>query len=209
MAKKRRSVLTSSETQPPGRGAARFVHALCGRDGRLYSAPRTPWKRNLLMYGAASAIAGFMTTRDPVWLPAGILLEFANVEDPEDSVAAPDYDRGDGIDYYNGLDGSSSDFLRVPITYRRGKNTDVSLYPDNNGAVYLGLTAGMTEGVNGLPFSAGANSKVFGAAIVCILDPDDRTQDLVFSRIYFDAADQALKLDLPQNLGLEWEINFG
>jgi len=58
-----------------------------------------------------------------------------------------------------------------------------------------------------LPFSEASNSKVFGAALVAILDEADATRDLVFSRFYLSTSLQQLKLASSQ-IGLEWKIQL-
>jgi hypothetical protein len=132
-------------------------------------------------------------------------IEFANVASPGDHVTAPSFGRGDALPYYNGLGSSPDlDYIRAPLTAATVEASDPTLFPNGNIAHYFAMTAA-TVGVHGKLFGSTHNSTVYGAALVATPVPGDPTQDLVFSRIYFDAPDQFLVAPNGQ-VGLGWEI---
>lgn len=115
----------------------------------------------------------------------------------------PTISRSDDLSYYTTLS-SPRDYLRVPIVLLGEENSDSNTFVDNNTAVFHAKTSGVV-GVNGLPFSAAANSRVYGGALVAFCDPADATKDLIFSRYYAAAANQLLK-EVGRQIGLEWRI---
>ncbi len=143
----------------------------------------------------------------------GLYIEYENVVSPDDVVTPPVYGATDGLEYFNDLSLSSTrDYLRVPLIQDPMLGI-VTGYEDffvagetGNKLTFFSQTQG-TAGVHGKPFSAGANSKVIGAALVAIPTFQDATQDVIFARTYFDMADQALKLASSQ-ISIAWDINF-
>lgn len=182
---------------------------------RLYSVepnkttPITSWQPNTVLYEWAAITAQLLTTGDKQYRISGMYIEYENVASSGDTVTAPTYGRepAAGIDYYNGLAGSPvRDYLRVPLVSAQVLSTNETNYPKGNQPSFFAQTSGVV-GVHGLPFSEASNSKVFGAALVSIVDEADATRDLVFSRFYLSTSLQQLKLASSQ-IGLEWKIEL-
>ena len=132
----------------------------------------------------------------------GMFLEFANVASPSTVVPPPVFGRSGGMSYYNSLSSSANfDYLRVPL-----EATNQALASGNSVLTFFAASQG-TVGVNGKLFSDTVNSKLIGGALVAIVNPADRSQDLVFSRFYLDTASQAVKIANRQ-LGLEWQLTL-
>lgn len=143
----------------------------------------------------------------------GMYFEFENVADPEDPVTIPTYGREEGLEYYTDLALSGvRDFIRAPLSLspQLGIVTGYEDYFEDgvsgNQLTVFCQTQG-TTGFHGKTFSAGANSKVFGAALVAIPDFGDQTQDIVFARLYFDVAEQTVKTPSSQ-FGIQWDLKF-
>lgn len=105
-------------------------------------------------------------------------------------------DPATGIAYYEALSGDR-DYLRVPVTAAILDTSDEETYPDGNVAKYFAQTAGST-GELGSDFSHTVSSRVYGGAIVSAPDLDDKTQDIVVARFYYDTANQVLKISGSQ-----------
>lgn len=139
--------------------------------------------------------------------------EFENVADPEDPVTVPTYGREEGLEYYTDLSLSAvRDFVRAPLSISPMLGI-VSGYEDyfesgvsGNQLTVFCQTQG-TTGFHGKAFSAGSNSKVFGAALVATPDFGDQSQDIVFARLYFEVAEQAVKTASSQ-FGIQWDLKF-
>ena len=175
--------------------------------GPIRLAP-TPWRQNLIMYDWGTIGAKLLAQGLATYRIAAMYIEFENVGDPGDAVSVPTYDRSGGVAYYNSLSGSGvRDYLRVALTTATIDATDDTLFPGGNRVTFFGQTSGVT-GVHGRAFSDANNSKIFGAALVAMVDEDDATQDLVLSRAYFAAADQQVKLSTSQ-VGIEWQVSLG
>lgn len=141
---------------------------------------------------------------------AGMYIEFENVASSGDTVTSPSFDRSEGIEYYSSLSSSASrDFLRVQLI-STPKASLISGYEGSTTSVnqltFYAQSSGST-GVHGKTFSAAANSKVFGLALVAIPKWEDRTQDLVFAREYYPTAQQVLKQTSSQ-IGVSWTEQF-
>jgi hypothetical protein len=136
-------------------------------------------------------------------------LEFENTASPGDPVTAPSYDADEGVEYYEGLSASPDrDFLRVPLLAAPQKGV-VAGYEGKvsfNQLTFLAQSSG-TAGVHGKTFSDGANSTVFGLALVAAPVWGDRTQDLVFGRRYYATAKQVPKRASSQ-IGVSWIERF-
>lgn len=139
-------------------------------------------------------------------------IEFANVDDPDEPVAATDFARDDGQTYYQELSESvDRDYLRVPllttprITVADGYS---GLFPAGLGNVltFYTQTSG-TVGQHGKPFSHLSNSKVIGVAIVATPDANDPSQDLIFYRGYLDPEQQVVKTQ-SGNVGITCSVNL-
>lgn len=146
-----------------------------------------------LMLEASVMLPRGMAPGGERYLPRGMYIEYENVADPEDEVTPPSYDVDETISYYSDLDGSpGGDYLRIPLGFMTPTSSDEDVYPEGNTVIFVGNPSdgGPTEGVHGKPFSSGANSKIFGGAIVAIVDPADRSKDLQLIRFYFEGSEQ-------------------
>ena len=140
-------------------------------------------------------------------------VEYENVASPGDAVTIPSYGRDEGREYYQDLALSANrDFLRVPLIIEPtiGIESGFEDYftdgVDGNKLTFFTQTQG-TAGFHSKPFNDGVNSKIFGVALVATPEFGDPTKDVVFSRTYFDTADQTLKLASSQ-VGITWDISF-
>lgn len=166
----------------------------------------TPWRSNLVVYQWADIVAKLLANGDSRYRIAGMYLEFANVASPGDTVSPPSYARTRTIDYYNSLATNPDvDYLRVPLIATQLSASDGNFA--NNLLSFFAKSSGLT-GVHGKSFSAGSNSVVYGASLVAYVAATDATQDLLFSSIYLDPADQQPKLATSQ-VGIEWQLALG
>lgn len=144
---------------------------------------------------------------------SALYFEFENVADPDDPVTVPAYAEDEGIEYYDDLFGSATkDFLRIPLTTEPtlGIESDFEIFTpgiSGNKLTFHAQTAGLT-GVHGKEFSAGANSKIYGVALIAAPVLNDRTKDEVFARTYFPTDEQVLKA-LSHQASIDWDIIFG
>lgn len=139
----------------------------------------------------AGLILAKLLSGDTRYQLSAIYVEFENVADPGDPVTPPEaVPASEGVDYYESLSETvNRDFVRVPISFPALIDTDETLYDKpNRYSIVVDVPAGV--GVHGRTFNSAANSKVFGLAIVATPDWDDRTQDLIFSRQYYEEAQQ-------------------
>jgi hypothetical protein len=188
------------------KGKAR-LHRPAGDDVRLW-APLTPWTGNSILYDWASIAARLLADGNAAYRIGGMFVEFKNVADPDDPVTLPVVTRDQGIGYYNGLASSpDTDYLRIPLISAVRSNTDNTKFSDSNAINFFARTQGVA-GAHGKTYSDGVNSKVYGIALVAIPDAGDRTQDIVFGRLYFSAANQQVKLSTSQ-IGCEYSVTLG
>lgn len=167
--------------------------------------PVTGFQHNLILYEWATIVAKLLTSGDSRYRISGMYLEFENTDNPGDPVSPPVFDRTRSVDYYNSLSLSSNrDYLRVPVIATELNSVGENL--TNNSMSYFARSSG-SVGVHGKPFSAAANSVVFGGSLVAIVDNADATQDLLYSSWYYDPADQQQKLPSSQ-IGIEWETTL-
>ena len=167
----------------------------------------TPWRSNLVMFEWATIVGKLLTQGLTNYRIGGMYLEHENVASPGDAVSVPAFDRSGGIEYYNGLSTDPDrDYLRVPLVASQVAVVDATDFPNGNELTFFAQTQGV-EGVHGKPFDDTNNSKVFGGALVSFVNEDDATQDIVFSRFYFDVADQQVKLPTSQ-IGLDWKLTL-
>ena len=135
------------------------------------------------LYSAATVIdrlvrgIGLQDGRNYATLMAYI--EFANIGEPVDPV--PTISRDEGLSYYNALT-APYDYLRVPISLTAVESSDETLYPLGNVSVFHLNTIGTVGFKNGLSFSDGAGSYVYGGAILAAPVIGDATKDLLLSR---------------------------
>lgn len=144
---------------------------------------------------------------------SGLYIEYENVASPEDAVDVPtDFDRSENLDYYNGLlDSGTRDFLRVRLLQEPllGIASDYEAYFEEgqgNQLTFMAMSAGL-EGATGKEFSADANSKVCGVALIAMPVVGDRTQDVIFARTYFPEEDQVVK-ESSKQVGITWDVVF-
>lgn len=167
--------------------------------------PATSQRRNLIMYDWATVVSKLLqgAPDGKTYKIGGMYLEFANNGGLDEDV--PDYDREDGISYYDGLGLSATrDYLRVPVTAMTGSSSDNDLYPGGNTtSIYVQTSSG--TGVHGKTFSDAQNSRVFGCALVSYPVFADATQDLVIARFYFPVDEQIDKL-ANQEIGVAWQL---
>jgi len=167
--------------------------------------PTTKWKDNLVLYEWGAIVSRLLTEGAEDYRIGGMYLEFENVASAGDPVAAPAVDRSGDIEYYNDLATSADrDYLRVPLIAATITSSDESRYPKGNVTTFFAQSQGVV-GTHGKNFGDTFNSTIFGAALVAFVHPTDATQDLIFSRFYFDVEDQQPKLATSQT-GLEWVI---
>lgn len=169
----------------------------------------TDWLDNDILYEWGAVIGNLLLRKGQNYGVGGMYIEFENVANPGDPVAAPAVSRGpdEGIAYYNGLaTNPTRDYLRVPLIAGILNSTDQNNYPHGNAPTFFAQTSGV-QGVHGKPFSDANNSKVFGGALVAFVDDTDFTRDLVMSRFYLAPADQQVKLPTSQ-VGLEWQQTY-
>ena len=165
----------------------------------------SPWVPNDILFGWAGNTAKLLTQGLTNFRISGMFLEFEN--NGGAPVTPPTFDRTGGLSYYQGLALSATrDYIRVPVTAATLESSDEAQFPDGNVMTFFAQTRGVV-GVHGKSFSDAEDSRVFGGGLVAIVDEADDTQDIVFSRFYFDAADQQIKLPSSQ-IGLEWEIEL-
>lgn len=174
-------------------------------DTRLWL-PQTPVIHNDILYGWATAVQKLLRNvkDNRNWFIGAMYIEFDNSGVPVSPV--PTIDRSAGLSYYNSLS-APRDYLRVPVSATDEASSDEALFPDNNIAEFWAQTAG-TVGVHGRLFSDAANSRVYGGALVVTPDPDDSTQDIVFSRFYFASANQLDKV-VGSQIGLRRTVELG
>jgi hypothetical protein len=144
----------------------------------------------------------------------GMYLEYQNVALVTDVATVPTYTRADNLTYYQGLSGLGDvGYLRVPLASTPGMSVSAGLQsylgtnaPVGNALTCMALTAGVA-GVNGVPFTVGVNSKLFGAALIAAPDWDDPTQDLVFARAYAPVGLQVI-VPLGSQIVTTWDVTF-
>ncbi len=174
-----------------------------GEIGKIISRP------NKILYSAADILAKLIAGVDGYNIGA-MYLEYKNVDAPGDPITAPTFTRGGGIDYYNGLASSEDvDFLRIPLTISPLITSSGSDYAGNT-VTFYGISEG-TVGFNGKPFTAAANSSVYGAGLISVPNFDSQDEDLVFSRVYAGAIDGWTDYIPKENgfeIGVTWSVRF-
>lgn len=158
---------------------------------------------------AAARLFGF---GDRSYKISHLYVEFENVASAGTAVTAPAIDTNSGREYYTNL-ASPRDYLRIPV---RGV-PQISIQPGNEDyfdadadegdtLTIEGLATGAV-GENGLTFSNGSNSKIFGVGLVASPDANDPTKDIVLHRGYYSTAKQKVVPSVGSLL-VGWEIYF-
>lgn len=169
---------------------------------------------NLLLYTWAHVACRCIGLGQPEYKIGAMYIEYKNVAAPGDLVAVPTFDRSAGLSYYNGLP-AGQDFIRAgllsapQLSIAPGFEAYFTNGVSGNRLTFSAKTSG-TTGVLGRAFSDTAKSKVFGVALVATPSVNDRSQDVIFARTYFDgsgAHPQQLKLAGSQ-LGVDWVVDF-
>lgn len=175
--------------------------------------PVTSVTLNTVLYEWGFIAAKTIGHGDPTYRINTMYIEFSNVTDPADAVSLPSFTRDEGLSYYTGLSGSSTnDYLRVPligqptISIESGFESYFTEGVDGNLLTFFAQSAG-GSGVHSKTFANSSNSKIFGAALVAAPVNADATKDIVFSRAYFASADQTVKQTSSQ-VGITWELPF-
>jgi len=144
-----------------------------------------------IMAEGARILANMMIPGNEKFIPREMYVEFKNVVSPSDAVTVPSFAFTDGVDYYAGLS-DPLDYLRVPLGFLAPSASDDDYVDNILSMIGNPGDGGQTVGVNGLSFSSGSNSKIYGGAVVAILNPNDRSQDLQLCRFYMQGAEQFL-----------------
>jgi len=156
-------------------------------------------KPNLIVYSGADVVARCLAWQE-LYVPRVIYFEFSNATPPTVSPTRAD----DSLSYYENLylATGDEDYLRVPISVTPlTTSSDASKY-DANVVTYYSLTAGTAGEGGGVTFSEAAGSKVYGAALVAAPDLNDKTKDVIMSRVYFSSS----LSKGPAQVGIQWEI---
>jgi hypothetical protein len=194
-------------TRGRGRFTLRFVDDATGLVVAEASGANT-WTQG---WGAIAAQA--IGRGDPAWRISAMYFEFANVDDPDDAVPLPTVSPAETVAYYLGLAGTPGrDYVRAPllappdVTVKAGYEAGTAGTPGNV-ATFLCRT-GATAGVHGKPFSAEANSKVYGVALAATPAPGDPSRDVVFARGYLASGSQVLRPEGNLSLTEDYTVDF-
>lgn len=145
-----------------------------------------------IVNGYAAAFARFIAGDLPPGSRTGVYFEFANVANSSITIPPAAIDLTEGVEYYTALGLTSDrDFLRVSTTMGSVSSTDAD-FPEGNTLNIVAQTAG-DQGVFSRPYSNAANSLLYAAAVVIIVDPQDRTKDLLIYREHFPELEQQVK----------------
>jgi hypothetical protein len=167
--------------------------------------------QNTLMVEWGYAAARLFGFGDRSYKINRLYVEFENVAAPEDPVSTPAYDEFELRDYYDNLV-APRDYLRIPLEgdpqlfIGTGYENYFTSGETGNALLFKGVTQGAV-GVNGVPFSNGTNSKIFGVGLVAAPVDGDKTQDVLICRAYYAEAAQKLK-PASGEVGISWPLTF-
>jgi len=169
--------------------------------------PTSPVVDNAILYEWSAILSQLLLPGDARYRISGMYLEYRNLPGGElTPVTPPTFDRTRTIDYYAGLgDSADRDYLRVPLT---SFLLSSSAEGRTNDLLTIFATSSGSTGVHGKPFSSVQASRVYGASLVAIPDPGDRTKDLLFSSVYLSGSAQPVKIQNSQ-IGLKWDLTLG
>lgn len=141
-----------------------------------------------------------------------IYIEFENVADPGDTVAVPTASTNEGLEYYNNL-GADRDFVRAAIVGLPDLSISSGLgayFGDGEGntLTFVSITAA-TAGELGRDFDNTSNSKVYGLALVCAPDWQDRSKDILIQRAYYSAEPEQVVRPAGGSFAVSYPITFG
>ncbi len=183
------------------RGNVRGFH--CRADGTRLS--DTLWTPNNVLVSWAGALLPLLAgDEQSKYRLAGMYIEYEN--DGGGAVTPPTFARDDdAAAYYEDLALSSTrDYLRVPILAKAYSRSDETL-PYDNVLLLTARTSGVA-GQNGLPFTAAAQSRVYGGALIAMPDESDATLDRIFARFYWSSADSQLVKLVGSEIGYDWQL---
>lgn len=168
-------------------------------DGALLQFEISNWQHNDVLKTWAQ-IVGPLLRRSPDgrdYAIGGMYLEFEN--NGGAAVTPPAVTRDDTLSYYTGLSSHPTrDYLRVPLSSAQQSGSTLTFSARTTGTV----------GVHGKPCTSGAQSRFYGGALLAFPVYGDATQDIIFSRLYFeDSASQRIKG--VGEIMMEWPINLG
>jgi hypothetical protein len=171
------------------------------------------YKANQIQYDWGFIAARCIGMGDRSYAVRFMYIEYENVADPDDPVTVPSFGRDEGRDYYDQLSMTGTrDYLRVALITQPAIGVvpgyeDYFLDPEvGNKLTFFAQSSG-SAGMGMVPFGAGSNSKIYGAALVAAPAPNDPSRDRIFSRAYFDVAEQTVK-EVSSQIGVTWEIAF-
>jgi hypothetical protein len=148
-------------------------------------------QKNIIPFQGADVMAKLLSG-DLDWAIGAMFFEFENTAG---TPTVPSPARGENISYYLSdlaLE-ASKDYVRVPLVVPPGIASSDSAKYDGNQATFFAVTSGM-QGIHGKTFDHTVDSKVYGVALAATPDPDQYTQDRLFSRSY-DGFDPVPKED--------------
>lgn len=163
------------------------------------------WTPNSVLVSWAGALLPLLAgDEQSKYRLAGMYIEFEN--DGGGAVTPPSFERTDDTaGYYEDLALSSTrDYLRVPILAKAYSRSDEAL-PYDNVLLLTARTAGVV-GQNGLPFTAAAQSRVYGGALIAMPDESDATLDRIFARFYWPSATSQLVKLVGSEIGYDWKL---
>lgn len=156
---------------------------------------------NIVTYEGIDLLGKLLAGRD--YTVNTMYMEFTNGVAPS---ITPD--PAEGRAYYAALDTglSASDYLRIPLSVEPSlESTDPTKF-ETNRAMFFAMSTGQTAGLGGHLFSAAETSKVYGVALVAAPDPNDASQDIVYSRSY-DFTPKQKQVD--EEISIIWSQVFG
>jgi len=142
---------------------------------------------NTVVYDGMDLLALMIAGLAPEGLNV-MYLEFEDDNPNPGTIVKPSIALTSGREYYAGLEVDAlvtkRDYLRVSLAVAPAlDSTDETKY-ENNRVLFMASSLGQVEGVGGLPFNVARLSTVYGVALCHAPAPNDRTQDVVFSRSY-------------------------
>ena len=158
---------------------------------------------NVIPYQGADVMAKLLSG-DLTWAIGAMFFEFENTAG---APTVPSAARGENISYYLSdlaLE-ADKDYMRVPLVIPPGIAASDSAKYDGNQVTFFAITSG-AQGVHSKTFDHTVNSKVYGVALAATPDPEQSTQDRLFSRSY-DGFDPVPKEDGYQ-IGAQYVIRF-
>jgi hypothetical protein len=150
--------------------------------------------QNEIMYSGADLMAQAIVGKREGFI-RGMYMEYSNGTPP-----APAVSRDRAPVYYEGL-GSPEGYIRVPLTAQPGYTPSTTDYQGNIVTVQA-QTDGTYE--NG-PGIVDGTSQIYAAALVAMPNPDDKSEDILFSAANTDAPIPKIA---NAQVGIKWDIKF-